>query len=568
MLLAATPVRAAQGVKVEVVVEGLTAEMKRNVLGSMILAGAAAEGRLSEGEARRLAARAPQEIEQALQPFGYYRPVIREQLVTDGAPWKARFEVNPGPPLLLSGVEVRVTGPGSELPKFSEIVREFSLKSGVRLEHVPYEALKAKLNQTAAQNGYLDATFPTRRIAVDLETYSARIDVHFETGPRYYFGPVRFHQDVLDSAFVNSFVTFKTGEPYNVDSLLAMQTALGASPYFSRVEVEPRRDQAKDLTVPIDVQLEPAKGLRYTLGCGYGTDTGLQAEASLEFRRLNKRGHRASLKVLASEFRNTVGAQYLTPRAFGRKQLLTYSVALVDEETDAQRTKGGSIGIALTRARVGWQESFGLFFQRQQFTVGADEGRPDLLFPELSWTWVRSEGGLTPRAGYRVMFLVRAASDQVISDVTFGQLNIQSKGIFGAGPRGRVIARAEVGGTRTDDFHQFPPGIRYFAGGAQSVRAYGYQDLGPRDANGEPLGGQRLLFGNVEYEHRLFGKWGAAAFYDIGNALESFGDRLEDGAGVGVRWFSPVGMMRLDLAWPINDSSHREQWQFSIGPDL
>jgi len=567
-LLAVAPARVAEGVKVKVVVDGLTAEMKRNVLGSMMLARAADEGRLSEGEARRLAWRARQEIEQALQPFGYYRPVIHDRLVTQGDPWKARFTVEPGPPLLLSGVEVRVTGAGAELPGFREAVRDLPLKPGGRLEHAPYEALKAGLDRIAAQNGYLDAKFVTGRIAVDLESYTARIDVLLETGRRYYFGPVRFQQTVLDAAFVNSFVPFETGEPFDVDSLIAMQSALGASPYFSRVEVEPRRDLAKDLVVPIDVRLEPARRLRYTLGGGYGTETGFQAEATLELRRLNMKGHRATVSVLAAERRNTVGAQYQVPRAFGRKQLFTYSVALEEEETEAQRSRGGSIGVSLARSRGGWQESFGLFIQRQHFTVGADEGTPDLLFPELSWARVRSDDRIRPRKGYRLAFLLRAASDQVVSDATFGQFNVQSKGLGGAGVRGRVIVRAEAGATRSGDFHLLPPNMRYFSGGAQSVRAYGYQELGPRDASGEPLGGQRLLFGSIDYEHRLFGGWGVAAFYDIGNALENFGDPLEDGAGAGVRWSSPVGMVRLDVAWPIHDPGHGGQLQFSIGPDL
>jgi translocation and assembly module TamA len=567
VFLTAVPARAAEGVKVEVVVEGLPAEMKRNVLGSMMLAAAAGEGKLSEGEARRLAARAPQEIEQALQPFGYYRPVIQDELVHQGGSWKARYKVELGAPLLISSVDVQVTGAGAELPKCRQLVRDFPLKPGDRLQHAPYDALKAGFSQTAAQNGYLDATFIKREIAVDLKEYSARIEVHFETGARYFFGPVRFEQDVLDSAFVRSFVTFETGEPYDTDSLIAMQNALGSSPYFSRVEVEPRRDQATDLRVPIDVRLEPAKPLRYTLGGGYGTDTGAQAEASLEFRRLNRKGHRATARVLASERRNEVSLQYQVPRALGRRQLLSYSIALVDEETDAQRTRGGSVGVALLRDRAGWQESFGLFFQRQSFTVGQDEGTPDLFFPEMSWSHVRSDDRLDPRKGHRIVFLGRAASDQVLSDVSFGQLNVQSKLIWSPRQRERLIARAEAGATRTDDFHELPPGIRYFAGGAQSVRAFGYQDLGPRDANGEPLGGERLLFGSLEYERRLFGAWGVAGFYDIGNALESFGDPLEDGAGVGARWSSPVGMIRLDVAWPLHDSP-RGQLQFSMGPDL
>jgi translocation and assembly module TamA len=567
LLMAATPVRAAEGVKVEVVVDGLSGEMKRNVLSSMMLANAASGGRMSEGEARRLTARAPREIEKALQPFGYYRPVIKNQLDARGDSWKARFNVEPGPPLLVSSVDVKVTGPGADLPRFKQVVRDFPLKPGGRLEHAPYETLKSGLSQAAAQNGYLDAAFVKRRIEVDLEADTARVEVHFETGPRYFFGPVRFHQTILDSAFVWDFVKFRTGDPFSMDSLIAMQRALGASPYFSRVEVEPLRDQAKDLVVPIDVRLEPAKALRYTLGGGYGTDTGVQGEATLEFRQLNKMGHRAKLRVLISELRDEVSTQYQQPRAFGRQQLLTYSVGLQDEETDAQRTRGGSLGMSLTRERK-WQESYGVYFQRQQFTVGVDTGRPDLFFPELSWTHLRSDDRLEPRSGHRVRLLMRLSSERVLSDVAFGQFSVETKGIWSPAKRDRILARADVGATVSHNFHALPPSIRYFAGGAQSVRAYGYQDLGPHDANGEPVGGKRLEFGSFEYEHRLFGSWGLAGFYDIGNATEHFGDHLESGAGAGLRWFSPVGMVRLDWAWPIHDPSHGRQIQFSIGPDL
>lgn len=567
LLLVAPLVRAAEGVKVEVVVDGLSSEMKRNVLSSMMLANAASGGRLSEGEARRLAARAPREIEKALQPFGYYKPVIRDQLDASGDSWKARYEVEPGPPLLVSSVDVKVTGPGAQLPRFQQVVRDFPLKRGSRLEHTPYETLKSGLSQAAAQNGYLDATFLKRRIEVDLEADTASVEVHFETGPRYLFGPVRFHQDILDSAFVWDFVKFRTGDPFSMDSLIAMQRALGASPYFSRVEVEPLRDQAKDLVVPIDVRLERAKALRYTLGGGYGTDTGVQGEATLEFRQLNKMGHRAKLRVMISELRDEVSTQYQLPRAFGRQQLLTYSVALLDERTDAQRTRGGSLGMTLTRERT-WQQSYGLFFQRQQFTVGVDTGRPDLFFPEIWWTHLRSDDRLQPRRGHRFKILVRAASQQVLSDVSFTQVSLETKGIWSPSKRDRLIARVDAGATRSDQFRQLPPGIRFFAGGAQSVRAYGYQELGPHDANGEPLGGKRLEFGSLEVEHRLFGSWGLAGFYDIGDALERFGDPVSSGAGAGVRWFSPVGMVRLDYAWPIHDPSHGRQIQFSIGPDL
>jgi translocation and assembly module TamA len=569
LLMLGPPSAAADVADVKVVVElsGLSGEMRRNALGSMMLTAAADQGRMSPVEARRLARRARADIERALQPFGHYRPLIRDQLDTDGEPWKARYVVEPGPPVRLTAVDVQVRGPGADLAKIRDVVRAFPLRPGDRLQHAPYEALKSGLSRAAAAGGYLDARFAVHRLAVDPAADTARVEVVFETGERYAFGPVRFQQDVLDSTFVRSFVLFHPGEPYNADSLISMQSALVASRYFSRVEIEPRRDQAVGLVVPIDVRLEQARGLRWSLGAGYGTDTGFEGRVALELRRLNRRGHRATLDVLASQYRNSVGAQYHIPHLLGRTRLLTFSVALADEETDAQSSRGGSVGVTLTPNRRHWQDSYGLFFQRQSFTVGADQGNPDLLFPEVSLRHVESDDRIQPRNGHRVAFVLRGAHQQVASDATFLRFDAQSKVVTGAGRHRRMIGRAEVGATWTHDFHALPPDMRYFAGGAASVRAYGYQDLGPQDATGEPVGGERLLFASIEFEQRLLGPWGAAVFCDVGNALERFGDPLASGAGVGMRWLSPVGMVRLDVAWAL-DRPSSGQVQFSMGPDL
>ena len=186
-------------VKVNVVVDGLNADMKRNVLSSLELATATRSGALPAGEVYRLANRAPQQIELALQPFGYYRPVIRDAMQTDGGTWTARYSIEPGPPVVLSAVDVEISGPGKDLPGFTQAIRQFSLKPGGRLEHAPYEALKLSLSKAAASNGFLDARYPVRRLEVDRTANTGQVIVHFETGPRYFFGPVRFEQDMLDS---------------------------------------------------------------------------------------------------------------------------------------------------------------------------------------------------------------------------------------------------------------------------------------------------------------------------------------------------------------------------------
>jgi translocation and assembly module TamA len=110
--------------------------------------------------------------------------------------------------------------------------------------------------------------------------------------------------------------------------------------------------------------------------------------------------------------------------------------------------------------------------------------------------------------------------------------------------------------------------VRFFTGGAQSVRGFSYQSLSPKDSQGAIIGGSHLVVGSIEFEHSFSDKWGAATFYDVGNALDNFSDKLERGAGLGMRWRSPVGPIRIDLASAISRDNKPWRLHISIGPDL
>ena len=110
--------------------------------------------------------------------------------------------------------------------------------------------------------------------------------------------------------------------------------------------------------------------------------------------------------------------------------------------------------------------------------------------------------------------------------------------------------------------------IRFFAGGTQSVRGYAYEELGPTNENGDVVGGKFLLTGSIEFEHYFDDSWGAAVFLDAGDAFDSFDDDLEKGAGFGLRWKSPVGPVRIDLANAISTDDQDWRLHVSIGPDL
>jgi translocation and assembly module TamA len=136
------------------------------------------------------------------------------------------------------------------------------------------------------------------------------------------------------------------------------------------------------------------------------------------------------------------------------------------------------------------------------------------------------------------------------------------------GHRGRLLARARLGGMTVDDFSALPASERFFAGGDQSVRGYDYQTLAPRDINNEVIGGRYEAVASLEADYLFIGNYGAAVFVDAGNAADSFPPEPKIGAGIGFRWRSPVGMLRVDIAHPFDDPLNDYRLHISIGPDL
>jgi translocation and assembly module TamA len=175
----------------------------------------------------------------------------------------------------------------------------------------------------------------------------------------------------------------------------------------------------------------------------------------------------------------------------------------------------------------------------------------------------------TLQTGNRISLELRGSHEMLALDTAFFQPMLTAKLIQRITPRGRVILRSEVAGTVIDDFNELPPILRYYAGGDNSVRGYAYQDLSPVNASGERIGGKQKLVGSLEYDFRFKQRWSAAVFFDTGNAFNQWSKtNLKDGTGFGLRWHSPVGPLRFDIAWPISEPDPDPRIHVVFGPEL
>lgn len=556
-------------ININIDINGVSNEIETNIRHYLSIEQQKEHALLSQGLLQHFHKKAPQEITLALQPYGYYKAEIKSELTQlSDQQWRAIYTVKPGPALPISELNITLTGEINNDIAFKNLIKKHSLHKHETFNNIKYEDLKRKLINLAAERGYFNAYFIEHRVDINLKSYDAKIHLNYDGSSRYRFGEVRLTQNVLTPELLRRYIPFKQGTFYSLKKLIDLQQALNDSDYFTTVEVSPGQLQAGNYEVPIIVKLTPRKPNRYSVGMGYGTDTGARARFSWEKPRLNKNGHRMNTEAKVSEIGYSMGVQYRLPVLNPRTDQIIYSTAVVNEKTTTSDSTISTIGVSLNRSLKHWRQSVALNYQLEEFVVANDQGSSDLLMPSinLSRTWGRNH--IYTLDGLRFDIGLRGASEQLLSNNSFSQLQGGLKAITSLGKSHRIIARGRLGGTWTDNFRELPSSVRFFAGGTQSVRGYSYQSLGPTDSSGKVVGGRYLMIASLEYEKRLNGKWGAAFFYDAGNAFNALEDKLEHGAGFGIRWNSPIGPVRFDFASAISRPGMPWRVHINIGPDL
>jgi translocation and assembly module TamA len=568
LLLPSCLIFAADSPVIQVRIMGLSGELLKNAEIFLSIYQQKDQG-ISEGRIRRLHQKAKEEITLALQPFGYYRPTINSDIQhTDDGHWQATYTITPGPPLPVSTIDFRITGEGINDPEFKKLHSKLVLQPGRTLNHADYENTKTSLSRTAIERGYFDGRFVVHQINVDLNAYQADIVLHFDTGPRYHFGELIFQQHYIDTELLLKFSPFVAGDPYSNNDLVELQRALSDSDYFQTVEVHPLPRQTEELEVPIEIQLTARKLHKYTFGFGYGTDTGARGMLGWEVPVVNSHGHRFDSELRISEIGDSAKLRYRIPIFNPRTDQLIYSWGRTNEKTDTSTSLIYSTSAGMIYARGQWRENVALTYQQERYTVANVKDRTNLLIPSAGWSRVWARSRLQPRHGIGLQFELRGASQQLLSDIDFLQARTRAKAIMPLGPRGRLLLRGDAATTAVAPLETLPASVRFFAGGAQSVRGYAYQSLGPVNANGDVIGGKQLLVGSVEYDHNLANNISAALFYDAGNAIDKIDDPLKHGAGFGLRWNSPIGPVRIDLASALSLDGNPWRIHINIGPDL
>ncbi len=553
---------------VSVTIDGVEDPLLENILTSLSIERQKDNPRLTENNIKKLHKKADQEIKIALQALGYYKPIIQSELNKVDGVWQIHYEIDAGAPLTVGTLELQFFGDAANDQAFQKLREELPLKSGDVMHHGLYEKTKKDIQRLAAARGYFDAVFSENKVEVDLKKNSAKVTLHFNSETRYSFGEVRYSKSPISYATLLELQTFEEGQPYENSLLVKLQQTLSNTDYFENVEVRPKQDLISDNNVPIQVKLSPKKRNRYTAGVGFGTDTGPRIKFGWESRYINDRGHRAGADIKLSPVLSTITTNYTLPHYPKKGRELDFGGKLERENTDTSKSDTLNLGINYRQKRWGWDETINLSYLIENFEIGTTERSSVLLMPSITWSLTETNNPTYTKNGFHVDLNIRGASESILSDVSLIQASLNGKYIRSFWKNGRVIVRGNIGATSVNDFDKLPTALRYFAGGDNSIRGFDYEDLGPRDSNGDVIGGKYLAVGSLEYEHRIKKNWALASFVDAGNAFNDFGDDIEYSVGFGLRWFSPVGLVRVDLASGISDPDKPIRLHIMIGPDL
>ncbi|MDX1574173.1 MAG: autotransporter assembly complex family protein [Methylophaga sp.] len=569
LLLASTVNADTKKAAVTVEVTGVNDTIQKSIIDGLTIYRQRNSDRLSERLVARLHQSAQAEIRQTLTVYGYYNPEITAELEQiEEEKWLATYEVGVGEPVRITDLQVTVSGAAEQDVAFQKLLADFPLKTDERLRHARYESAKKTILRLASERGFFDGKLTCSKVEVDTDNNTASVCLKYESGDRYRFGEIIYPDTVVSEDLLRRITPFKTGDPYRADKVLALRNNLNNSGYFDEINARTLSEQRADGQVPVEIIVSADEKHRYSAGLGYGTDTGARMSLGWQNRYINDRGHRLSADMRLSEIVNRIGADYQMPFWSENIQLVGVNADYLEENTDTSESRSYTLGSYYQRERWGWEETGSIKLLQEDFDIADDSESALLLIPGITFARTWADDSVYTRRGGRFSMSLSGASESLLSDISFAQVVLRGKYIHGLTDNSRLITRAKIGATSVSDFDELPSSLRFFAGGDNSIRGFDYESLGPENDKDEVVGGRYLAVGSIEYENMFYGNWGAAVFTDFGNAFNDWSETIEYSVGFGVRWRSPVGLIRVDIAQGISDADKPIGLHIVIGPDL
>ena len=509
----------------------------------------------------------------ALRAYGYYHPKIKVTLPEKDKKEDTvvKVEVEQGKPLYIRQSRIEVLGEGVKYKVFEDLLKNTELGSYKILNHGVYEELKNAIHNTALSMGFFDGKFTSKRIMVYQNQNFADIELVYDSGKRYDFGELIMNDETAELYKPSHpLQNFKTGDKFATKKINNFVSSLNQTGYYNSVDVRPVLDKAENFQVPVEMHLERRANNNMRIGLGYSTDEGPRVLLEWNKPLLNSRGD--SLSTLMTLTKITQDAQLVYKIPGENPNLDYYTINAAQTHTDFNDTLSDRTQLAvhyIANQTGRWRRDYALRLEYEDFDQAKEEGRTLNLMPAVSFTRRESSGGYDPTRGYSITLEALGAAG-AISDNSFVQVKGTYKGVIAPSENTRFLFRLEQGANFGPDAGEVPPSLRFFAGGDNSIRGFGYRDRSAMQPWGGLKGAKYLTVGSAEFQFPIgISNSRLALFCDVGTATDDYKDELMYGPGLGYRFLSPYGIVRVDVAVGLQKNEEQVyQLHFAFGPEF
>lgn len=495
-----------------------------------------------------------QVIQNTLKAFGYFKAEVHAQLDKNLSGYHARYHITLGPLLLISQLNIQLQGDGEQNKILQNIIKELSSKKGQGMTTETYQFIKRTLYKTAMAEGYLDAAWTQHVVLINMQNYTATINLTLNTGAQYKIGNIQFAENPLNTDFLMRYLPFKKGDPYRLSEILNVQTILKNTGYFQQASIHTPVGN-KTHAIPLKILLSPAPKYYYTVGGGLSTDLGAHFKAEGLIRRVTASGHQIAATAQFSRTQKSFLGLYTIPGDLPNEQQHHIQVERTQHYLNQIKADIYLIGWLFTHQYGKWKVTRFLNLHQETFKNPSDINptKVFLLMPGLNISQIKTDWYKTIH-NYKIHLQIQGAIKPLLSNINllksecevtyFGSLKKWSQYSY-------VVSRIRLGHIFTDDFEKTPPSLAFYAGGHRYPRGYEEYKLG-----------KNLFSTSIEYRHHLMGLFYLTPFFDISNTSYQEKAFFKGSTGIGLcLWYPSIGNIEVSYVKPYNPSYPHASWK-------
>lgn len=568
------------GLAYAVSIEGLEGhgELRALIEESSVLKARIDDLPVSQAALERRAREDEEVFDSVSRSLGYYDAVFVHRVdgpKLPGGPFRVLVYGDPGPLYTFGDVTILTDGEGGSAVGIPLSREKLGVMAGDPAKASAVVTAETVLIQRLQEQAYPLAKLADRTATIDRDAKTMDLLFRVDPGPKARYGAVTVAgNDSIDRDYIVRRLPWVYGDPVDIRQIDKGRRALTSTGLFDSAGIQLGEEVGPDGLLPITVTVREHSPRSIGAGVSVSTAEGLGSKAHWEHRNLFGGAEKLRLEATVAEVESSLTAAFTLPDVIVTDQTFTIETGYTEQHTDGYDSTGYKVGGRFDRRLTqALSVDYGLSLERSQIEENGVEDQFTLVGVPLGATLDTSNDLLNPTRGGRTRLKFTPYLESLGSTLSFYSSSLRHSQYLALDDAGDLVlaGRAGIGSIVGASTGNLPADKRFYAGGSGSVRGYALQSVGPLDAGNEPTGGSALLDFAMELRWRVFGDFGVVPFIDAGQVYDqevpNLDQELQWAAGLGLRYFTAIGPIRADIAFPLNprDSDDVFQVYFSLG---